>query len=98
MLAWPVITTASMSGADLLELLQHLDAAHARHAQVEDGRVECALFQSLDGGFAVGADRDLVAEARQLRAHQLLQRPFVVHEQDAQALVGFQAIPACRAG
>ena len=87
MLAWPVMTMASVSGDDLLEVLQHLDAGHAGHAQVEDGGVEGALFQGLDGGPAVGADGDLVAQARQLGAHELLQRLLVVDEQDAQAPV-----------
>ena len=71
----------------LLELLEHLDAGHAGHAQIEDGGVEGALFQRLEGGPAVGADGDLVAQARQLGAHELLQRLLVIDEQDAQAVV-----------
>ena len=43
-----------------------------------------ALLQRLDGRLAVGADGDLVAQPRQLGAHELLQRPLVVGEQDAQ--------------
>ena len=74
MLAWPVMMTTSVSGRDLLELLQHLDAGHAGHAQVEDGGVERALLQRLDRRLAVGADGDLVPQPRQLGAHELLQR------------------------
>ena len=81
------MTIASVSGDDLLELLEHLDAGHAGHAQVEDGGVERALLQGLEGGPAVGADGHLVAQARQLGAHELLQRLLVVHEQDAQAFM-----------
>ena len=42
---------------------------------------------ALTRGLAVGADGDLVAQPRQLRAHELLQRLFVVDEQDAQAVM-----------
>ena len=83
MLAWPVMMTASVSGRDLLELLEHFDAGHAGHAQVEDGGVERALLERLDGRLAVGADGDFVPQPRQLGAHELLQRLLVVREQDA---------------
>ena len=80
---------------NLLEMLEHFDARHARHAQIEDGRVEGALLERLERRPAVRADDDLVPQPRQLRAHELLERLLVVGEQDAQALMRRrgQAIP-----
>ena len=43
-------------GSDLPELLEDLDAGHARHAQIENGDVERALFQDLESGPAVRAE------------------------------------------
>ncbi len=74
MLAWPVMMMTSVSGETLLDLLEHLDAGHAGHAQIEDGGVEGALFEGLDGRLAVGADGDLMPQAGQFGAHELLQR------------------------
>ena len=87
MLAWPVMTIASVSGRNLLEMLEHLDAGHAGHAQVENGGVKGALFQRLEGRPAVGTDRDLVAQSGQFRAHELLQRFLIIDKQDAQAIM-----------
>src|SRR5262249_49704443 len=72
---------------DAFEVLQDLDAAQPGHAQVQDGGVVGALLQGLDGGLAVGANGDLVPQARQLGTHELLQRLLVIGEQDPQALV-----------
>ena len=74
---------ASVSGLTRLEVLQHLDARHAGHAQIEDGGVKAAVLQRLERGPAVGTDRHLVPHARQLGAQQLLQRFLVIHEEDA---------------
>ena len=70
-------------GRDLLDLLEHLDAGQAGHAQIENGGVEDAVFERLDRGLAVGADGDLMAEPGHLGSHDFLQRPFIVREQDA---------------
>jgi len=74
-------------GRDLLQVLQKLDAGHSRHAQIDDGDVERALLQRFEGGTAVGVYRHLMAEARQFRAHEFLERFLIVHEQDAQGLM-----------
>src|SRR5262249_9105926 len=74
-------------GRDLLEVLEHFDAIHAGHAQVENGRVVTALLQRLEGGATVGADRDLVPQPGQFRAHELLQGLFVIDEQHPQGFV-----------
>ena len=71
----------------LLQVFQDLDTGHARHAQIENRDVEAALLEHLHGGPAVRADRDFVADARQLRAHEFLERFLIVHEQDAQRLM-----------
>ncbi len=71
---------------NLLEPFEDLDAGHVRHLEVKNGGVERGLLQGPDRRAAVGTDRHLVTEAWQLDPHQLLQRYFVVHEQDAKAI------------
>ncbi len=81
-------------GADLFQVFEHLDAGHAGHAQVQDSGIEGAFFQRLERRPAVGADGDLMAQPRQLGAHEFLERLLVVHEQHAQAAVGVESVAA----
>ena len=81
----PVSTTASMSGESSLARRDHLDAVEARHVEIDQEAIEGVAFQRGDGGGAVGADGHFVAHAGQFDAHQLLQRGFVVGEQQLQA-------------
>src|SRR5262249_55761427 len=69
-----------------LQALEHLDAADARHAQVEDGGVELTLLEDLEGLAAVGTDGHLVPAPRQFALHQLAQVLLVVDEEDTKAL------------
>ncbi len=71
----------------LFELLQYLHAGHSRHAQVEDGGIEGTLLQNLQRGPPVRAHRHFMAQARQLGAHEFLERFLIVHKQDAQAFM-----------
>jgi len=86
------MTIASISGATFDAAL--LDSGHARHAQIEKGGVESRFFQGFHGRLAVRADGDFVPQPGQLRAHEFLQRLFIVGEQDAQAVMRRgQAVP-----
>ena len=73
-------------GAKLLGLGDDVDAAQARHVEIDQQAIERVLFQRGGGGQAVGADRDAMAHPRDFELHQLLQRPLVVGEEDGEAL------------
>jgi hypothetical protein len=74
-------------GGSLLELLQDFDPGHAGHAEIEDRHVKGAFLERLERRSAIGANGHFVAEARQFGAHEFLERLFIVHEQDSQALM-----------
>ena len=67
---------------------EQLDAAHARHFQIEDGGIEGRFFEHLEGGPAIAADGDLMAHPRQFGLHHLLKRHFVHDE-----LHGWRRLP-----
>ena len=81
----------------VLDLLEHLDAGHAGHAQIENRGVESPFFEGFHGRNAVRAHDDFVAQPRQFRTHELLQRSFIVSEQDAKTFMrcGAQDKPPC---
>ena len=72
-------------GAELADLAQDLDAGQPRHPQVQQRGVERPFFQGPQRRGAVGADRHLVPEPRQLHLHQVAEVRLVVGEQDAKA-------------
>jgi len=73
-------------GREFLGAGNHVDAAQSRHVQVHEDAVEGVALERVDGGLAVAAHGHLVAHARQLQAHQLLERLFVIGEEDLQTV------------
>jgi len=74
-------------GRELFGFGDHADAVHAGHVEIDEDAVVGVAFQGGHGGEAVGANGHFVPHARQLEAHQLLERLFVVGEQEFQTLM-----------
>ena len=72
----------------LLGLGNHFDSAGAGHVQIDQDAVVGVSLQRGHGGGSVGTDGDFVPHAGQLQTHQLLERFFVVGEQQLQSLMG----------
>ena len=68
-------------------MLEHLDAGHAGHAQIENGGVEGALLQRLDRGLPSGQTVTSWPSRGSSERMNSCSDVFVVGEQDPQALV-----------
>ena len=72
-------------GRKFLALGDDLHAVEAGHIEIDDDAIVGVALQGGDGGEAVGADGDFVAHAIELDAHELLERAFVVGEEELQS-------------
>ena len=80
MVSKAVNITTSMLGINVFQPLQHLDAGHGRHVDVEDGDIHLGLLGQFDGAGAVPGHEDLVIvleDDPQRLAHGI----FVIHDQ-----------------
>ena len=68
-------------GIDVFEPFEHLDARHARHANIQNGHINLVVLGQLDGGGAVGGHQHLVFVLED--DPQRLPRTFlVIHDQE----------------
>ena len=74
-------------GVELLQLLQHLDAAHLGQHHVHDGGVEGVLAGQGQALLAVGGQRDPVAGLAQQRAQHVAHDLLVVDDEDGSRLI-----------
>ena len=80
---WPEMTTTGSVSFIAAEPIEHLDAVHARHLDVEDDQVGRLALGEREPFLAGGGADELVAFVLERHPQRIANRRFVVDDEDA---------------
>jgi hypothetical protein len=73
-------------GRNLLDVIDHVPATHAGHAQIDDGRIEGLFFKGFQRGLSVFANHDIVSHPWELDFHDFANGRFIIDKQHPQTI------------